>query len=85
MADLAIRDIPEPLWRALESLAQAERLPVEEEARRLLARALNSPLGLVGTAAVGEALRQLERFRLGLVLPPGTPDSAELLREDRAR
>ena len=83
MHDLTVRGLPDHLWQALESLANAEGIPVEEQARRLLARALSLPAGALADA--GAALLQLERFRQSLVLPPGTPDSLHMLREDRGR
>jgi plasmid stability protein len=83
MHDLTVRDLPDQQWQTLQSLASAEGVPVEEKARRLLAHALSLPAGALADA--GGALRQLERFRQSLTLPPGTPDSVQLLREDRGR
>ena len=83
MPDLIIRNVPQPVLGALEALAEADQVPLEEEARRLLARAVRLPAD--ASAKAGKALNQIERFRRGLALPPGSPDSVELLREDRAR
>ena len=75
-------DVPEELYRRLEQLAAAERLPVSEETVRLLHHAV----GLAQRPSPTDVLQLLERMHNAAIRPaPGTPDSVDWLREDRNR
>ena len=82
MPVLHLADVPDELYRRIEQLAAADRLPLGEETLRLLRQAvnLNSPV------ARANVLPLLEEIRRNRIMPaPGSPDSTELLREDRRR
>ena len=82
MPVLLVENVSQDLFRQLQQLAAADHVPLEEEALRLLRQALelNKPL------ARANILPLLSEIRRRQITPaPGTPDSVELLREDRSR
>jgi len=86
MATLYVREVPEDLYAALRERAEQEGRSISAEAVSLLKRALDDD---AEERRAREAhLAALEYFRQAretTKLPPGFPDSVELLREDRAR
>jgi hypothetical protein len=84
MSVLHLEHVPEDLYQRLESLAAADRLPLAEEAVRLLQEAVARKQAGSGPArSQREILDEIVRGRYAPAT--GTPDSAELLREDRSR
>jgi plasmid stability protein len=80
MPVLHLQDVPLDLYQRLQRLAAAHQRTPEGEALALLQEHLRAaPPG----PSQAELLADLKRrsFRL----PPGTPDSVDLLREDRER
>ena len=78
--DLQLRDIPAELYRRLQHLGTAHRRTPEAEALAILQAHLIMAADQVSQAELLAALKH------GSFLPPpGTPESVELLREDRAR
>jgi hypothetical protein len=82
MPVLHLDNVPEELYDRIEELAAAEQLPLTEETLRLLRQAveLNRP---TSRANVVTLLDEMRRHRI--TPSAGTPDSVELLREDRGR
>lgn len=82
MPVLHLDNVPEDLYGRIEQLAAAEQIPLTEETLRLLRQAvdMNRP---TSRANVNALLEEIRRNRI--TPPPGTPDSSELLREDRGR
>ena len=80
MATLHIRSVPDDLHEQLRELARHSRRSLSAETIALLSEALarhqvsSRQAGLLG---------EIRRRRTHL--PPGAPDSVELLREDRER
>ena len=86
MATLYVRDVPDELYDALRERAGAEGRSISAEAVRLLDLALEREQSDRRRAAAhAAALDRMRRMRESATLPPGYPDSTELLREDRAR
>lgn len=82
MPSLTLQDIPEGLYRRIEELAARDHVPVEEETVRLLRQAVDLPK----IASRDQVHSILETLRRNAITPaPGTPDSVEMLREDRER
>jgi predicted transcriptional regulator len=82
MSALLLSDVPDDLMRRLERLAERDRRSPAEAAVQLLAQAL------AGTedADRDRVAATLDWIRANRITPaPGTPDSTELLREDRRR
>lgn len=79
MPTLTLTDVPEALYERLQRLAAANHVPPEAEAIRVLSQALQEPT----KRSQAELLEDLRRR--SFTPPPGTPDSVELLREDRGR
>jgi hypothetical protein len=77
---LHLQNVPQDVYTQLEQMARAERRDVEEVSVHLLQQALQEQQRW---KAHKEALEDLRRRRW--TPPPGTPDSVELLREDRQR
>jgi plasmid stability protein len=75
-----LQDVPSDLFQRLERLAAAHQRSAEVEALALLEAHLDS---VPDRPFQAEILAELKRR--SFVPPPGTPDSVELLREDRAR
>lgn len=80
MPALHIRDMPRPLYQRLAELAAAHQRSPEEEALALLQQAVHLPTDVQSQR---DLLDDLKRRRF--IPPPGTPDSVQLLREDRDR
>jgi plasmid stability protein len=80
MSDLVLTDVPDELSERLKQLADGHHSTVAQEAVRLIRQAIEGEDARARHAALLEELR-----RNRVCLPPGTPDSVELLQEDRAR
>jgi plasmid stability protein len=80
MPVLHLDNVPNEVYEPVVHLALAHNRTVEAEAVSLLRQALFSELG---GRSQGELLANLRRR--SFTPPPGTPDSVELLREDRER
>jgi len=82
MPVLYLDNVPEDLYGSIEQLAMAAQVPLTDEALRLLRQAvdMNRPSTRVNV------LQLLEQIRRNRIAPlTGTPDSWELLRENRDR
>jgi plasmid stability protein len=80
MATLHVRNVPDRLYRRIHRLAQGENRSLTAEVIDLLGVAVEE------REALRDAAETLERIRRGRIrLPPGSPDSVELLAEDRRR
>jgi hypothetical protein len=82
MPVLHLENVPEELYGRIEQLAAAEQVPLTEETLRLLRQAvdMNRP------TSPANVMPLLEEIRRNRITPAaGTPDSVELLREDRGR
>jgi plasmid stability protein len=80
MAVLNLPDVPSEIYECIQHLAATHNRTVEAEAVSLLRQGITS--GLAGRSQA-ELLADLQRR--SFTPPPGTPDSVELLREDRRR
>jgi hypothetical protein len=82
MAALHLENVPEDLLQRIERFAERTRQTPEQMIVHLLEEAVPRE-----RAEERRGVRDLlDRIRQNpLVLPPGTPDSVELLREDRNR
>jgi len=80
MAVLHLEDVPSELYERLQRLAAAHQRTPEAEALHCLRRGL-----LAEPAGHSQAELLAELRRRSFTPPPGTPDSVELLREDRGR
>jgi hypothetical protein len=77
---LHLDDVPEEFYGRIEQLAAAEQIPLTEETLPLLRQAveMNRPTSRPNVVPL------LEEVRRNRITPvAGTPDSVELLREDR--
>jgi hypothetical protein len=82
MSALHLSDVPDELVRRLERLAERERCTPGEAAVRVLDRAVPHD----EMTELERARAVLDWIRSNRVTPaPGTPDSTDLLREDRQR
>ncbi len=80
MAALNLSSVPDEVYERIRAMADARKRTVEEEAVGLLSRAVGRERP---RRSVSEILKWIRENRI--VLPPGTPDSVELIREDRDR
>jgi hypothetical protein len=80
MPVLHLEDVPADLYARIEELAAAHKRSVASEAVRLLRHGLGADAGGRSQADLLAEMR-----RRSFTPPPGTPDSVELLREDRER
>ena len=80
MATLHIRNVPDELYRHLQESAEAKSRSLSAEVVVLLKGALAGD-----RPSQSELLESIRRRRSSRTLPPGTPDSTDLLREDRNR
>lgn len=80
MSDLCIRDFPASLHRELRRLAAAHNRSPSAEVIELLDVGLRRRRE---RARVPQLLDDIRRNRI--TLPPGSPTTAEMLRENRAR
>ncbi len=81
MVNISLRDVPDELYQQLKQIAESERRSVNQQILVLLERSLR--LHQRPTAEVWQQIEQRReaiRARVGL-----TPDSAELIAEDRSR
>ena len=87
MAELHLRNVPDDLVDSIEFLAKADAVPLEEETVRLLQKAVATEKPKQEPPADRTwVLDLLAEMRRNAIRPaPGTPDSVELLREDRER
>ncbi len=87
MAELHLENVPEDLLWRMEQLAAVEKVPLAEEALRLLHEAVAHKQQGNGGLAAGRSQREIldEIIRNRYQPAPGTPDSVELLGEDRNR
>ena len=76
MAQLTVRNVPDDVAAALKARAGRAGRSAEAEHRRILEDALR-PTG-------GENFWEKAR-RMAIKLPPGSPSSTDILREDRDR
>lgn len=85
MPVLHLDNVPDELYRRIEGLAAAEQRSVTDEILRLLQEAVTRKPA-VGPLA-GRSQRDILDWIIGNRFTPaaGTPDSVELLREDRTR
>ena len=80
MPILHLNDVPPDLYERLQALAEAHHRKPEAEAVRLLEHGL-----LAESAGPSQAELLAELRHRSFLPPPGSPDSVELLREDRER
>jgi plasmid stability protein len=80
MATLHVRSVPEDLYERIQRLAQSRSRSLSAEVITLLYQALEEE---ENRKRQGKLLADIRRRRF--TLPPGAPDSVELLREDRRR
>ncbi len=82
MSVLHIDHVPDDLYHRIEELAISGGVSIGEQTVQLLQNAVNGQK----SAAPNEVLAILAELRRTAIIPvPGTPDSVDLLREDRAR
>lgn len=82
MPVLHLENVPEELYGRIEQLAAAEQIPLTEETLRLLRQAVE----MNRRTSRENVVWLLEEIRRNQITPAeGTPDSVELLREDRGR
>jgi plasmid stability protein len=80
MAILHVRNVPDELYERIRRQAQAQNRSIGAEVIVLLQRALAET-----DRTQDEVLTSIRRRRFFSPLEAGAPDSATLLREDRAR
>ena len=80
MATLHVRSVPEDLYERIQRLAQSRSRSLSAEVITLLYQALEEE---ENRKRQGKLLADIRRRRF--TLPAGSPDSVELLREDRRR
>jgi hypothetical protein len=80
MSVLRLTDVPREVFERIQHLAAARGRTAEAEAIHLLQKALLHDVGMRSQAELLADLR-----RRSFTPPAGTPDSVELLREDRGR
>lgn len=78
MANVLIRDIPDEVVNELKQMAKLHNRPLQQELREILVKTAGQPYGDVARQAA-EIRRKLAGKRRTFT------DSAELLREERAR
>jgi antitoxin FitA len=82
MPALHLDNVPDELYGRIEQLAAAEEIPLTEATLRLLRQAVEASR----PASRANVLLLLEEIRRNRITPAvGTPDSVDLLREDRGR
>lgn len=80
MPDLHLKDVPWELYERIQQLARVHRSTPEAEAVHLLQWGM-----LADGTRRSQADLLADLKRRSFTPPPGTPDSVELLREDRGR
>jgi hypothetical protein len=85
MADLHLTGVPDEYMRCIREIATAKQWTVEEAALWFLKEGVNFkyPPTQVPRSEMPALLEEARRIRA--TMPPGSPDSVELLREDRDR
>ncbi len=78
MANVLIRDIPDEVIKELKQRAKSRNRPLQQELREILVKTSRQPYEDVVQRAAEIRLKLTEKCRT-------FTDSAELLREDRAR
>lgn len=81
MVNISLRDVPDELYQQLKEIAEQERRSVNQQILVLLQQAVR--LKQRPTTAIWEQIdrrREVIKKRVGI-----TPDSAELVAEDRSR
>jgi hypothetical protein len=82
MSVLHLDAVPEELFRRIAELADADKVAPAEKALQLLRQAVERE----PPQSRAHVKELLERARRNAIIPkPGTPDSVEMLREDRDR
>jgi hypothetical protein len=85
MAVLHLENVPDQLMQRIAEIATARQLPIRETVLQWLEQAVGDQSTAQG-ASRNEVREILEWIKRNRVTPrPGTPDSVELLREDRER
>jgi antitoxin FitA len=80
MPVLHVRNVPEALYERIRLQAQAQNRSISAEVITLLERAVGEP-----APSQAEILQNIRRRRAFRPAQAGAPDSAQLLRQDRAR
>jgi antitoxin FitA len=78
MANVLIRDIPDEVIKELKQRAKSRNRPLQQELREILVTTAHQPYEDIVQRAAEIRLKLTEKHR-------AFTDSAELLREDRAR
>ena len=82
MPVLYLDNVPEELYGRIAQLAAAAQVPLLEETLMLLRQAVD----MAKPSPRADLLKLLEEIRRNPITPvAGTPDSVDLLREDRGR
>jgi antitoxin FitA len=81
MPTISLRDIPEPMYQQIKTLAECERRSVNQQILILLERAIAQP-----RSPQPEALRRMHLQRAAIEARVGLlPDSADAIAQDRQR
>ena len=81
MVNISLRDVPDEVYQQLEQMAERERRSVNQQILVLLERSLS-----LHQRPSAEVWQQIEQRREAIRARVGvTPDSAELVAEDRSR
>ena len=81
MVNISLRDVPDEVYQQLKQMAERERRSVNQQILVLLERSLS-----LHQRPSAEVWQQIEQRREAIRARVGvTPDSAELVAEDRSR
>jgi len=81
MVNISLRDVPDELYQQLKQMAELERRSVNQQILVLLERSLK-----LQQRPSAEVWQRIEQRREAIASRVGlTPDSAELVAEDRSR
>ncbi|WP_219888887.1 FitA-like ribbon-helix-helix domain-containing protein [Chroococcidiopsis cubana] len=81
MVNISLRDVPDELYQQLKQMAELERRSVNQQILILLERSLK-----LQQRPSAEVWQRIEQRREAIASRVGlTPDSAELIAEDRSR
>lgn len=81
MVNISLRDVPDEVYQQLKQMAESERRSVNQQILVLLERTLK-----LHQRPSTEVWRRIEQRREAIAFRIGvTPDSAELIAEDRSR
>jgi antitoxin FitA len=81
MPTLYVRDVPQELYERLRREAKSARRSLSAETIEVLRRSLSPDSGV----SLEQLIQDADRIRAEHALPPSSPTSAELIREDRDR